>query len=53
MMTVKGGHDGQGQVKKTREAKKPKAEKPKGPGSAYKQSLAKSDPATNPFAKKT
>lgn len=30
-----------GQVRKPKEAKKPKADKPKGPGSAYKQSLAK------------
>jgi hypothetical protein len=34
-----------GQMKKTREAKKPKADKPKGPGSTYKQSLGKSGPA--------
>jgi hypothetical protein len=30
-----------GQVKGNKEAKKPKAEKPKGPGSAYKQSQGK------------
>ena len=30
-----------GQVKGNKEAKKPKAEKPKGPGSAYKQSQSK------------
>jgi hypothetical protein len=30
-----------GQMRKAKEAKKPKADKPKGPGSAYKQSLAK------------
>ena len=30
-----------GQVKGNKEAKKPKTEKPKGPGSAYKQSQGK------------
>jgi len=30
-----------GQLRKAKEAKKPKADKPKGSGSAYKQSLAK------------
>ncbi len=30
-----------GQVKKSKEAKKPKADKPKGPGSAYKQAQGK------------
>ena len=30
-----------GQVKGNKEAKKPKADKPKGPGSAYKQSQGK------------
>jgi hypothetical protein len=34
-----------GQMKKTKEIKKPKADKPKGPGSPYKQSLGKSTPA--------
>jgi hypothetical protein len=42
-----------GQVKGNKEAKKPKADKPKGPGSAYKQSQSKGGPAINPFAKKT
>jgi hypothetical protein len=42
-----------GQVKKSKEAKKPKSDKPKGAGSAYKQSQGKGDPAVNPFAKKT
>jgi hypothetical protein len=40
-----------GQLKKPREAKKPKADKPKGPGSAYKQSLAKTG-ATTSFSEK-
>jgi hypothetical protein len=30
-----------GQMRKSKEAKKPKADKPKGPGSSYKQSLGK------------
>jgi hypothetical protein len=30
-----------GQLRSSKEAKKPKADKPKGPGSAYKQGLAK------------
>lgn len=30
-----------GQMRKAKEAKKPKADKPKGPGSAYKQSLTR------------
>jgi hypothetical protein len=42
-----------GQVKGNKEAKKPKGEKPMGPGSAYKQSQGKGAPAVNPFAKKT
>ena len=33
-----------GQLRKSKEAKKPKADKPKGPGSAYKQSLGKPGP---------
>jgi hypothetical protein len=41
------------QVKGNKEAKKPKADKPKGPGSAYKQSQGKGGPAINPFVKKT
>jgi hypothetical protein len=31
-----------GQVRSNKEVKKPKSDKPKGPGSAYKQSLGKS-----------
>jgi hypothetical protein len=42
-----------GQVKGNKEAKKPKGDKPKGPGSTYKQSQGKGGPAINPFAKKT
>ena len=43
-----------GQVKGNREAKKPKAEKPKGPGSAYKQSQRKGgQPFSLQPAKKT
>jgi hypothetical protein len=40
--------------KGNREAKKPKADKnrPKGPGSAYKQALAKGGTVATPFAKK-
>lgn len=43
-----------GQMKGNREAKKPKADKnqPKSPGSAYKQSQAKSGTSPAPFAKK-
>jgi hypothetical protein len=43
------------QMKGNKEAKKPKADKnrPKGAGSAYKQSQIKGDKTTNPFAKKT
>jgi hypothetical protein len=36
-----------GQAKSNKEAKKPKAEKPKGPGSAYKQSQGKGGQALN------
>lgn len=39
-----------GQMKKNKETKKPKAEKPKGGGSAYKQSQGKGTAAANPFA---
>jgi len=37
-----------GQVKGNKEAKKPKADKPKGPGSAYKQSQGKGGQALIP-----
>jgi hypothetical protein len=40
-----------GQLRKAKEAKKPKADKPKGPGSAYKQSQAKAG-GTLPVEKK-
>ena len=39
---------GKGQVKGNRETKKPKAEKPKGPGSPYKQSQGKGGQALSP-----
>jgi hypothetical protein len=43
-----------GQVRSNKEAKKPKADKPKGPGSAYKQSQEKGGQALSPKpAKKT
>ena len=44
-----------GQMKGNKEAKKPKADKnrPKGTGSAYKQSQSKDDKSASPFAKKT
>jgi hypothetical protein len=38
--------------KGNKETKKPKADKPKGPGSAYKQSLSKSGQAVAPSMKK-
>ena len=41
-----------GQMKKTKEAKKPKADKPKGPGSAYKQAQGKGGSDPSPFVKK-
>lgn len=42
-----------GQLKGNKEAKKPKAEKPKGAGSAYKQSQVKpGSQTTNTFGKK-
>ena len=41
-----------GQMKSNKEAKKPKAEKPKGGGSAYKQAQGKGGPAPNPFPNK-
>lgn len=42
-----------GQMRKTKEAKKPKADKPKGPGSAYKQAQGKGGSDPTPFVKKT
>ena len=41
-----------GQIKKSKEAKKPKSDKHKGAGSAYKQAQGKGIPTTNPFTKK-
>lgn len=42
-----------GQAKTNKEAKKPKADKAKGAGSAYKQAQGKgASTAPNPFAKK-
>jgi hypothetical protein len=42
-----------GQMKGNKEAKKPKGDKPKSGGSAYKLSQgAPGGPATNPFSKK-
>jgi hypothetical protein len=41
-----------GQMKKSKEAKKPKADKPKGAGSAYKRAQRKGGPAANPFPNK-
>jgi hypothetical protein len=41
-----------GQMKGNKEAKKPKGDKPKSGGSAYKLSQGAPGPATNPFGKK-
>ena len=41
-----------GQIKGNKEAKKPKAEKPKGSGSAYKQSQGKGGQALSPISTK-
>ena len=41
-----------GQIKGNREAKKPKAEKPKGTASAYKQAQGKGGQASSPSPKK-
>ena len=41
-----------GQIKGNKEAKKPKADKPKGSGSAYKQSLGKGGPIIPQSTKK-
>jgi hypothetical protein len=41
-----------GQMKKSKEAKKPKSEKPKGEVSAYKQSQGKGGSTPSPFVKK-
>ena len=40
------------QKRSNKEAKKPKSDKPKGAGSAYKQAQGKGIPTTNPFTKK-
>lgn len=42
-----------GQLRGNKEAKKPKADKPKGAGSAYKQSLSKGGQSLSPPGKKT
>ena len=42
-----------GQVKSNKEAKKPKAEKPKGEASAYKQSRGKGGQSLSPPGKKS
>ena len=41
-----------GQMRKTKEAKKPKADKPKGQASAYKQAQGKGGSDPGPFVKK-
>ena len=41
------------QLRGNKEAKKPKADKPKGPGSAYKQSQGKSGQVMSPPSRKT
>lgn len=41
-----------GQMKKMKEAKKPKADRPKGAGSAYKQAQNRGRSSPNPYAKK-
>ena len=41
-----------GQMKKSKEAKKPKADKPKGGGSAYKQAQGKGGASPSPFVTK-
>jgi hypothetical protein len=41
-----------GQLRGNKEAKKPKADKPKGSGSAYKQSLGKGGQALSPQSTK-
>jgi hypothetical protein len=39
-------------LKRNKEVKKPRSEKPKGAGSAYRQGQSKSAPNSNPFAQK-
>jgi hypothetical protein len=41
-----------GQMRSNKEAKKPKADKPKGAASAYKQSQGKGGPAMSPSSTK-
>jgi hypothetical protein len=41
-----------GQMRKSKEAKKPKADKPKGSGSAYKQAQNQGGSTPGPFVKK-
>ena len=42
-----------GKLKGNKEARKPKTEKPKGSGSAYKQGQSKAGVSTTPFVRKT
>jgi hypothetical protein len=39
-------------MKPGKNARKPKSDKPKGPGSAYQQAQGKGGPAATPFSKK-
>lgn len=41
-----------GKLKGNKEVRKPRSEKPKGAGSAYKQGQGKGIPVSNPFAQK-
>jgi hypothetical protein len=41
-----------GKLKGNKEAKKPKAEKPKGSASVYKQAQSKAGVSTNPFVRR-
>jgi hypothetical protein len=42
-----------GQLRSNKQTKKPKSDKPKGAGSAYKQSMSKGGQAISPPSKKT
>jgi hypothetical protein len=46
-------HMAKGQLKGNKEARKPKTDKPKGSGSAYKQAQSKAGTSTTPFVRKT
>jgi hypothetical protein len=41
-----------GKMKPGKNARKPKSDKPKGPGSTYQQAQGKGGPAATPFPKK-